>query len=77
MFHKLPGINACQGLKSTVTVALLLFHFKILETVVAAIGAGIIGGPVGIGMVIAGAIVIQGTGGLQEMYDEYGNKVNQ
>jgi ABC-type phosphate transport system permease subunit len=53
-------------------------HFPLIETIFTAIGAAIIGGPVGIGIVIGTAIATQDVGNLKDMYhDEYGNKVNE
>jgi hypothetical protein len=53
-------------------------HFNIFELIFATIGAGLLGGPAGAGMVIAAAIASQGANQLNDMYkDEFGNRVNQ
>jgi hypothetical protein len=49
-------------------------HFNLLVTGFTAVGAFIISGPVGAGMIVAAAISAQGTGQLIDMYDEVGNQ---
>ena len=49
------------------------FHVNIFQAVMTVVGAGILGGPVGLGVAIGAAIGAQGLGQLHEMYtDEYG-----
>ncbi len=45
-------------------------HFNIVQAVFTVIGAGILGGPVGAGVALAGVIGAQGTGNLVDMYKE-------
>jgi hypothetical protein len=50
------------------------FHFNFVLTTFTAIGAFIVTGPVGAGVVVAAAIATQGTYNLADMYhDEFGN----
>lgn len=49
-------------------------HFNFLPTIFTAIGAFVVSGPVGAGVVIGAAIAAQGAGQLVDMYhDQYGN----
>ena len=42
-------------------------HFNIVQAVFTVIGAGILGGPVGAGVALAGVIGAQGTGNLVDL----------
>lgn len=63
-------MRALRRDESSLVSAGFKFHFNIIQVAFTAMGAFIISGPVGAGVVIGAALATQGTGQLVDMYNE-------